>query len=99
MGGKTVVMTVSFTPGSCCLAAYKLTPAGFQWATAKDRDKSNIDFTPLFYQKVRCCSPTSTTDSSWYQLAPGTTTSKVSGTTRTCSTSWCWRTLKSTTMS
>ena len=32
-GEKTVVMTVSFTPGSCCLAAYKLTPAGFQYMT------------------------------------------------------------------
>lgn len=52
-GEKTIVMTVSFTPGSCSLASYKLTPAGFQWATAKDRDKSNIDFTPLFYQKVQ----------------------------------------------
>ena len=36
-GEKTVVMTVSFTPGSCSLAAYKLTPAGFQWATAKNK--------------------------------------------------------------
>ena len=25
----------------------------FRWATAKDRDKSNIDYTPLFYQKVQ----------------------------------------------
>ena len=30
-------MTVSFTPGSCSLAAYKLTPAGFQWTTAKNK--------------------------------------------------------------
>ena len=29
-GEKTIVMTVSFTPGSCSLASYKLTPAGFQ---------------------------------------------------------------------
>ena len=36
-GEKTVVMTVSFPPGSCSLTAYKYTPAGFQWATAKDK--------------------------------------------------------------
>ncbi|EXX60268.1 Prp8p [Rhizophagus irregularis DAOM 197198w] len=29
---KTISMTVSFTPGSCSLTAYKLTPAGFEWA-------------------------------------------------------------------
>ena len=30
-GEKTVIITVSFTPGSCSLNAYKLTPAGFDW--------------------------------------------------------------------
>jgi pre-mRNA-processing factor 8 len=30
-GEKTVVITVSFTPGSCSLTAYKLTPTGFEW--------------------------------------------------------------------
>lgn len=30
-GEKTVVITCSFTPGSCSLTAYKLTPQGFEW--------------------------------------------------------------------
>ena len=30
-GEKTVVITCSFTPGSCSLTAYKLTPSGFEW--------------------------------------------------------------------
>jgi pre-mRNA-processing factor 8 len=33
-GEKTVVITCSFTPGSCSLTAYKLTPAGFEWSKA-----------------------------------------------------------------
>ena len=30
-GEKTCVVTCSFTPGSCSLTAYKLTPTGFKW--------------------------------------------------------------------
>ncbi|KAJ2487310.1 pre-mRNA-splicing factor 8, partial [Coemansia sp. RSA 2320] len=30
-GDRTVVMTCAFTPGSCSLAAYRLTPHGFEW--------------------------------------------------------------------
>jgi len=30
-GQKSVVLTVSFTPGSCSLAAFKLTPSGYEW--------------------------------------------------------------------
>jgi pre-mRNA-processing factor 8 len=33
-GEKTVVITCSFTPGSCSLTAYKLTPSGFEWGKA-----------------------------------------------------------------
>ncbi|KAI9486401.1 MAG: splicing factor Prp8 [Benjaminiella poitrasii] len=36
-GEKTVTLTCSFTPGSCSLTAYKLSPAGFEWG------KTNID--------------------------------------------------------
>ncbi|CEP14852.1 hypothetical protein [Parasitella parasitica] len=36
-GEKTVVLTCSFTPGSCSLTAYKLSPAGFEWG------KTNVD--------------------------------------------------------
>ncbi len=38
-GDKTVVMTVSFTPGSCSLSAYKLSPPGYEWGCAhRDAD-------------------------------------------------------------
>jgi pre-mRNA-processing factor 8 len=30
-GEKTIILTCSFTPGSCSLTAYKLTPQGFEW--------------------------------------------------------------------
>ena len=30
-GEKCVVLTCSFTPGSCSLTAYKLTPGGYEW--------------------------------------------------------------------
>lgn len=41
-GEKTIVVTCSFTPGSCSLAAYKLTAGGYEWAKknmGKDREK------------------------------------------------------------
>jgi pre-mRNA-processing factor 8 len=28
---KSIVLTVSFTPGSCTLTAYKLTHQGYEW--------------------------------------------------------------------
>eukprot|EP00190_Bangiopsis_sp_CCMP1999_P005756 CAMPEP_0198726864 /NCGR_PEP_ID=MMETSP1475-20131203/3782_1 /TAXON_ID= ORGANISM="Unidentified sp., Strain CCMP1999" /NCGR_SAMPLE_ID=MMETSP1475 /ASSEMBLY_ACC=CAM_ASM_001111 /LENGTH=1179 /DNA_ID=CAMNT_0044488837 /DNA_START=100 /DNA_END=3639 /DNA_ORIENTATION=- len=38
-GEKTIVLTVSFTPGSCSLAAFKLTPGGYDWGRQnKDSD-------------------------------------------------------------
>ncbi|ORZ09583.1 pre-mRNA-processing-splicing factor 8 [Absidia repens] len=36
-GEKTVTLTCSFTPGSCSLTAYKMTPGGFEWG------KNNMD--------------------------------------------------------
>jgi pre-mRNA-processing factor 8 len=33
-GERTIVTTVSFTPGSCSLSSYKLTPAGYEWGKA-----------------------------------------------------------------
>ncbi|KAI8884710.1 pre-mRNA-processing-splicing factor 8 [Backusella circina FSU 941] len=36
-GEKTITLTCSFTPGSCSLTAYKLSPAGFEWG------KTNVD--------------------------------------------------------
>ena len=40
--GKSIVLTVSFTPGSASLAAYRVTPAGLEWGKAnKDMTSSN----------------------------------------------------------
>ncbi|KAJ1979992.1 hypothetical protein H4R33_005585 [Dimargaris cristalligena] len=36
-GEATTIITCSFTPGSCSLAAYKLTPQGYEWG-AQNRD-------------------------------------------------------------
>ena len=38
-GEKTIVITCSFTPGSCSLTAYKLTPGGFEWGQ-KNRESA-----------------------------------------------------------
>ena len=38
-GEKTVVVTCSFTPGSCSLGAAKLTPEGYKWGCSH-RDSS-----------------------------------------------------------
>merc|ERR1711934_452885 len=39
-GEKTIIITCSFTPGSCSLTAYKLTPSGFEWGK-NNTDKGN----------------------------------------------------------
>ncbi|EXX60267.1 Prp8p [Rhizophagus irregularis DAOM 197198w] len=51
---KTISMTVSFTPGSCSLTAYKLTPAGFEWArNNKDTSVNPPGYLPTFAEKVQ----------------------------------------------
>lgn len=53
-GEKTVVITCSFTPGSCSLTAYKLTPAGYEWGqTNKDMGMNPQGYNPNFYEKVQ----------------------------------------------
>ena len=39
-GEKTVIITSSFTPGSCSLMAYKLTPSSFEWGK-QNTDRGN----------------------------------------------------------
>jgi len=53
-GEKTVIITCSFTPGSCSLTAYKLTPSGFEWGR-NNTDKSNNPkgYLPSHYEKVQ----------------------------------------------
>ncbi|ORX49188.1 pre-mRNA-processing-splicing factor 8 [Hesseltinella vesiculosa] len=53
-GEKTITLTCSFTPGSCSLTAYKMTPGGFEWG------KNNMDtgnnpqgFSPSHAEKVQ----------------------------------------------
>merc|ERR1711971_840619 len=53
--GKSIVITLSFTPGSCLLTAYKLTPQGFEWGK-ENKDLVNPEpkgFSPTFYEKVQ----------------------------------------------
>merc|ERR1712007_183165 len=52
---KSIVITLSFTPGSCLLTAYKLTPAGFEWGK-QNRDLMNTEpkgYSAAFYEKVQ----------------------------------------------
>eukprot|EP01111_Echinosteliopsis_oligospora_P011820 TRINITY_DN3982_c0_g1_i2.p1 TRINITY_DN3982_c0_g1~~TRINITY_DN3982_c0_g1_i2.p1 ORF type:complete len:1423 (+),score=334.26 TRINITY_DN3982_c0_g1_i2:290-4270(+) len=52
-GNLTVCITVSFTPGSCSLTAYKLTPAGFEWGkTNREHTQNYQGYMPSFYEKV-----------------------------------------------
>jgi pre-mRNA-processing factor 8 len=46
----SVTLTVSFTPGSCFLTAYKLTAAGFDWARGS---KETAGYSSAFYQKAQ----------------------------------------------
>ena len=51
---KTIVITCSFTPGSCSLTAYKLTPSGFEWGRSnQDRGNNPKGYLPSHYEKVQ----------------------------------------------
>lgn len=53
-GEKTIIITCSFTPGSCSLTAYKLTPSGYEWGR-QNTDKGNNPkgYLPSHYEKVQ----------------------------------------------
>lgn len=55
-GEKAVVVTVSMTPGSCSLAAYRLTPSGFEWGR-QHADTTNVatapGYTPAHFDRVQ----------------------------------------------
>jgi hypothetical protein len=40
-GERCVVLTCSFTPGSCSLTAYKLTPGGYEWGRQNKDTSAN----------------------------------------------------------
>ena len=53
-GERTVVLTCSFTPGSVSLAAYKLTPAGYEWGRQnRDTGANPQGYLPTHYEKVQ----------------------------------------------
>jgi pre-mRNA-processing factor 8 len=53
-GEKTIVITCSFTPGSCSLTAYKLTPSGYEWGRQnKDTGNNPKGYLPSHYEKVQ----------------------------------------------
>jgi pre-mRNA-processing factor 8 len=53
-GEKSILITCSFTPGSCSLTAYKLTPGGAEWGKNNREHASNYQgYSPAFYEKVQ----------------------------------------------
>ncbi|KAJ1654027.1 hypothetical protein IWQ61_005969 [Dispira simplex] len=54
-GERTVVITCAFTPGSCSLTAYKLTPTGYEWGRQnKDTTSTHPQgYSPSHYEKVQ----------------------------------------------
>lgn len=53
-GERCIVITASFTPGSCSLTAYKLTPGGYEWGRTNKGDVANpVGFAPSHYEKVQ----------------------------------------------
>ncbi|KAF5181753.1 Pre-mrna-processing-splicing factor [Thalictrum thalictroides] len=54
-GEKCIILTCSFTPGSCSLTAYKLTPTGYEWGRVnKDTEGNNPHgYLPTHYEKVQ----------------------------------------------
>eukprot|EP00919_Chromeraceae_sp_WS-2016_P038122 GHVR01091062.1.p1 GENE.GHVR01091062.1~~GHVR01091062.1.p1 ORF type:complete len:2068 (+),score=339.45 GHVR01091062.1:814-7017(+) len=51
---ETVVVTCAFTPGSCSLTAYKLTPSGYQWGkNNKDTSPNPQGYQTSFFEKVQ----------------------------------------------
>ncbi|KAK9696445.1 pre-mRNA-splicing factor 8 [Basidiobolus ranarum] len=53
-GERTIIITCSFTPGSCSLTAYKLTPSGYEWGrNNKDSGNNPQGYSPSHYEKVQ----------------------------------------------
>ena len=50
----SVSLMISFTPGSCSLTAYKLTPSGYEWGRSnKDSSNNPQGYLPSHYEKVQ----------------------------------------------
>ncbi|CAJ1381669.1 unnamed protein product [Effrenium voratum] len=54
LADQTIIITCSFTPGSCSLTAYRITPQGFQWGKSnKDTGPNPAGFLPTHAEKVQ----------------------------------------------
>ncbi|XP_010430013.1 PREDICTED: pre-mRNA-processing-splicing factor 8A-like isoform X2 [Camelina sativa] len=53
-GEKCIILTCSFTPGSCSLTSYKLTQTGYEWGRLnKDTGNNPHGYLPTHYEKVQ----------------------------------------------
>ncbi|KAK9811013.1 hypothetical protein WJX73_006437 [Symbiochloris irregularis] len=53
-GERCIMMTCSFTPGSCSLTSYRLTPSGYEWGRQnKDTSANPVGYLPSHYEKVQ----------------------------------------------
>lgn len=53
-GERCIMMTCSFTPGSCSLTSYRLTPSGYEWGRQnKDTSGNPVGYLPTHYEKVQ----------------------------------------------
>ena len=53
-GERTAVITCSFTPGSVSLAAYKLTPGGYEWGRQnRDPGANPHGYAPSHYERAQ----------------------------------------------
>jgi len=52
---RSVIITCSFTPGSCSLTAFKLTAAGYEWGCGvkTGEEKNPANYSPAFYSKAQ----------------------------------------------
>jgi len=53
-GERCIMITVSFTPGSCSLTAYKLTQAGYEWGK-QNKEITNPNppsYSTTMYEKI-----------------------------------------------
>jgi pre-mRNA-processing factor 8 len=50
---KTIIITCSFTPGSCSLTAYKLTSVGVSWGAGNKEGETGQGYSPTHYEKVQ----------------------------------------------
>jgi pre-mRNA-processing factor 8 len=53
-GDKAIIITCAFTPGSCSLTAYKVTPKGYEWGRSNTDMSSNPPgYGPSHFEKVQ----------------------------------------------